>query len=150
MTDLEIKQMREELKKSIVDKSQCMLDAFEIVAYNTEKTIKKTGLTDVSDEFVLTRASMFFGMSMDKVLEEKKEAAREEANRKHIEAQRRQSTHMQMPTQSQVMSMEEIEKMQAENAKRGGVKSPCQERAERDKKIIEAKEAEIKELTESK
>lgn len=156
MTDIEIEEMRAELKKSIVDKAKCMVNAYAEIVPIVKDNIAGSGLK-ISDEELLSRTDMFFHMATQKTFEEKKELQREEEkkkqNEKNVMMQQRHATQNPYNSagnfpQGKPLTMEEIEKLQKQAGPSG--KSPCQERAERDKKIIEEKNIEIAKLSEDK
>lgn len=144
MTDVEIEQMRSELKKSIVDKAKCMIGAYSELVPEVEKAIKDAGLK-VDDEEILKRTDMFFHTSMQKTFEEKRETQAADARARQVVKRPAQKVEDNPNFHGKTLTMEEVMALQGQTGE-GMKKSPCQERAERDKAIIEQKNKTIEEL----
>jgi hypothetical protein len=75
-------EIRKEIKKEIIDRSQCMIDSYKLVLNETAKMFRDSQVRNMSDEQLAKRADMFWHLSMKKIDKEQDERDAEIRNYK--------------------------------------------------------------------
>jgi len=113
-----IAKAREDMKTELVSKAQCMIDSYADVLQATGEMFGKSKAKKITDEEIAKRADMFWNISLQRLDRDEQE------NKRKFEQEQQMTTAMSGNPMPQNQPMP-------------SGKSPCQERAERDAKIIE-------------
>ena len=133
-----VEHAREEMKKELVSKTDCMIDSYSKVLNNVATMFRNSKTGGLESSEVAQRADMFWNIALQRMDREEQEAKRlnEQRNNDYMQSQRSGQVMQQqgqpMPPMSQA-----------------GKKTPCQERAERDAKIIADLKAENDKVVEA-
>lgn len=138
------------MKSVISNKTECMIDSYSSVLNKTEKMFQRVGMYNLEQVEVVKRADMFWNIAFNKVVKDREDEIRN-AERREIEARKNIST--QNKNMSNTISQEQMEvMMKSQNSGNPPVKSPCQEKAEREHKlkfeeeVSKAVEAKLKQI----
>ena len=130
---------REEMKRELIEKTTCMIDSYAQVLDNVVIMFRDSKTGGLESTEAAQRADMFWNIALQRIDKEEQEAKRinEQRRNEYIQSQRN-SAMPPMPQSQPMPPMPET-----------GRKSPCQERAERDAKIIEDLKAENDKVVEA-
>ena len=117
---------REEMKKELVSKTDCMIASYSKVLNNVATMFRNSKTGGLESSEVAQRADMFWNIALQRMDREEQEAKRVREQRQNEFEQAQRSGMPPMPQGQPMPPMPEA-----------GRKTPCQERAERDAKIIE-------------